>query len=202
MSRPGPCSPGLSPSVHGETLTQSVEHWFSMGTAGAWLWSWRDPRCRGLGNRPDLLQLQQARIRWSTFCFVNGGTWPPPRHSSAAPGRPPAGGHRHRSPSALRQGSPAEPASSLHIRTGLHRLTGETTKPIERSHIATRDRLRASRGLKTTATGQRFLEGFEEVQALRRGDVAAVSGAWLPTPSAPTMRAPSCAWPWSPWQHG
>jgi hypothetical protein len=61
---------------------------------------------------------------------------------------------------------------SLHIRTGLHRLTGETTKPIERSHIATRDRLRASRGLKTTATGQRFLEGFEAVQALRRGVVA------------------------------
>ena len=61
---------------------------------------------------------------------------------------------------------------SLHIRTGIHRLTGETTKPIERSHIATRDRLRASRGLKTTATGQRFLEGFEAVQALRRGDVA------------------------------
>ena len=55
---------------------------------------------------------------------------------------------------------------SLHIRTGLHRLTGETTKPIERRHIATRDRLRARRGLKTTATGQRFLEGFEAVQAL------------------------------------
>src|SRR5215467_8571989 len=46
---------------------------------------------------------------------------------------------------------------SLHIRTGLHRLTGETTKPIERSHITTRDRLRASRGLKTTATGQHIL---------------------------------------------
>ncbi len=61
---------------------------------------------------------------------------------------------------------------SLHIRTGLHRLAGETTKPIERSHITTRDRLRVSRGLKTTATGQRFLEGFEAVQALRRGDVA------------------------------
>jgi len=52
-------------------------------------------------------------------------------------------------------------------------LPGETTKPIERSHIATRDRLRASRGLKTTATGQRFFEGFEAVQAaLRRGDIA------------------------------
>jgi transposase, IS6 family len=60
---------------------------------------------------------------------------------------------------------------SLHIRTGLHRPRGETTKPIERIHIATRDRLRASRGLKTTATGQRFLDGFEAMHALRRGDV-------------------------------
>ena len=44
----------------------------------------------------------------------------------------------------------------------------------ERSHIATRDRLRNSRGLKTTATAQRFLEGFEAVYALRRGHVAGV----------------------------
>jgi DDE domain len=57
--------------------------------------------------------------------------------------------------------------SSLHIRTDLHRPRGETTKPIERSHIATRDRLGASRGLKTTATGQRFLDGFEAMHALR-----------------------------------
>ena len=58
-----------------------------------------------------------------------------------------------------------------HIRTGLHRRRGETTKSIERSHVAIRDRLRSSRGLKTTATGQRFLEGFEVVRALRRDDV-------------------------------
>jgi transposase-like protein len=58
-----------------------------------------------------------------------------------------------------------------HIRTGLHRWRGETTTSIERSHVAIRDRLRPSRGLKTTATGQRFLEGFEAVHALRRGDV-------------------------------
>jgi transposase-like protein len=32
-------------------------------------------------------------------------------------------------------------SGSQHIRTGLHRPRGETTKPIERSHIATRDRL-------------------------------------------------------------
>ncbi len=58
-----------------------------------------------------------------------------------------------------------------HIRTGLHRARGETTKAIERSHVPTRDRLRASRGLKTLATGQRFFEGFEALHALRRGHV-------------------------------
>jgi transposase-like protein len=56
-----------------------------------------------------------------------------------------------------------------HVRTGLHRARGETTKPVERSHVFTRDRLRASRGLKTLATGQRFFEGFEALHALRRG---------------------------------
>ncbi len=58
-----------------------------------------------------------------------------------------------------------------HVRTGLHRARGETTKPIERSHVFTRDRLRASRGLKTLTTGQQFFEGFEALHALRRGHV-------------------------------
>jgi len=58
-----------------------------------------------------------------------------------------------------------------HVRTGLHRACGETTKPIERSHVPTRDRLRSSRGLKTLATGQRFFEGFEALHALYRGHV-------------------------------
>ena len=56
-----------------------------------------------------------------------------------------------------------------HVRTGLHRARGETTKPIERSHVFTRDRLRTARGVKTLATGQRFFEGFEALHALRRG---------------------------------
>src|SRR5438128_5285291 len=51
--------------------------------------------------------------------------------------------------------------TAVHIRSGLHRATGVTTKPIERSHVPTRDRLRSSRGLKTLRTGQRFLEDFE-----------------------------------------
>jgi hypothetical protein len=33
----------------------------------------------------------------------------------------------------------------------------------------TRDRLRASRGVKSLATGQQFFEGFEALHALRRG---------------------------------
>jgi putative transposase len=56
-----------------------------------------------------------------------------------------------------------------HIRTGLHRARGETTKAVERSHVPTRDRLRNSRGLKRTETGQRFLEGYEALRHLRRG---------------------------------
>ena len=58
-----------------------------------------------------------------------------------------------------------------HIRTGLHRRRGYTTQPIERSHVPTRDRLRGTRGLRTVHTGQRFLESFEALHALRRGRV-------------------------------
>jgi transposase-like protein len=61
--------------------------------------------------------------------------------------------------------------AARHSRTGLHRAHGETTKPIERSHVPTSDRLRSSRGLKTRATGQRFFEGFEALHARRRGHV-------------------------------
>ena len=61
--------------------------------------------------------------------------------------------------------------TAVHIRSGLHRATGVTTKPIERSHVPTRDRLRSSRGLKTLRTGQRFLEGFECLRALRGGHI-------------------------------
>jgi putative transposase len=58
-----------------------------------------------------------------------------------------------------------------HVRTGLHRRRGYTTQPVERSHVPTRDRLRGTRGLRTVPTGQRFLESFEALHALRRGTV-------------------------------
>jgi putative transposase len=73
-----------------------------------------------------------------------------------------------------------------HIRTGLHRAGGETTKTVERSHVPTRDRLRNSRGLKGTETGQRFLEGFEAIRHLRRSG-APGTGHLVPGP-APHVR--------------
>jgi transposase-like protein len=56
-----------------------------------------------------------------------------------------------------------------HVRTGLHRARGETTKSIERNHVFSRDRLRAARGVKSLATGQRLFESFEGLHMLRRG---------------------------------
>jgi hypothetical protein len=87
-----------------------------------------------------------------------------------------AGAHRadardHGPPPALPQGLRETIPTAPHVRTGLHRARGETTKPIERSPIATGDRLRAARGLKLVRTGQRFLEGFEALRALRGGRI-------------------------------
>jgi putative transposase len=76
-----------------------------------------------------------------------------------------------------------------HIRTGLHRACGATTQAVERSHVPTRDRLRNSRGLKWTETGQRLLEGFEAVRHLRRGG-APRAGHLVPGP-APHARVRS-----------
>jgi transposase-like protein len=60
---------------------------------------------------------------------------------------------------------------ACHVRTGLHRRRSYTTQPVERSHVPTRDRLRGTRGLRAVHTGQKFLESFEALHALRRGRV-------------------------------
>jgi len=64
-----------------------------------------------------------------------------------------------------------------HIRTGLHRARGETTKAVERSHVPIKDRLRPMRGLQSVATGQRLLEGIEAVRAIHGGRLGATDGA-------------------------
>jgi len=61
--------------------------------------------------------------------------------------------------------------NAKHRRTGLHRQRALTTKPIECSHIAIKDRVRPMRGLGSVATGQHLLEGVELAQAVKRGDV-------------------------------
>src|SRR5262249_18374240 len=65
---------------------------------------------------------------------------------------------------------------AVHTRTGLHRARGETTKPVERSHVPIKDRLRPMRGLHSIVSGQRLLEGIEAVQAIRRGEVCTRRG--------------------------
>jgi IS6 family transposase len=65
---------------------------------------------------------------------------------------------------------------AVHSRTGLHRARGETTTPVERSHVPIKDRLRPMRGLQSVPSGQRLLEGIEAIQAIRRGDLPARPG--------------------------
>ena len=67
-------------------------------------------------------------------------------------------------------------SEAMHVRTGLHRASGQTTKAIERSHLPIKDRLRPMRGLHSIATGQRLLEGIEITQAIRRGELRATIG--------------------------
>jgi IS6 family transposase len=66
---------------------------------------------------------------------------------------------------------------ATHVRTGLHRARGETTKAIERSHVPIKDRVRPMRGVHSVATGQRLLEGIELTQAIRRGHIGAAGDA-------------------------
>ncbi len=61
--------------------------------------------------------------------------------------------------------------NAKHRRTGLHRKRALTTKPIERSHVPIKDRVKPMRGLGSVATGQRLLEGVELAQAVQRDDI-------------------------------
>src|SRR5262249_11915324 len=83
---------------------------------------------------------------------------------------------------------------ATHIRTGLHRARGETTKAVERSHVPIKDRLRAMRGLQSIATGQRLLEGIELTHAICRGHIrASRAQGRAGLPSSPHDRAREAA---------
>jgi putative transposase len=80
---------------------------------------------------------------------------------------------------AIREHAP----EATHVVTGLHRAPGHaTTRPIERSHVPVKGRLRPMRGLQGVATGQRLAEGLTLARAIRRGDVA-LGGEALPPAS-------------------
>jgi transposase-like protein len=68
---------------------------------------------------------------------------------------------------AVRQHAP----NAKHRRTRLHRKRALTTKPVERSHVPIKDRVKPMRSLGSIKTGQRLLEGVGLAQAVRRGDV-------------------------------
>ena len=76
---------------------------------------------------------------------------------------------------------------ATHSKTGLHRVHGETTTPVERSPAPIKDRLRAMRGLQSVATGQRVLDTVEVMQASRRGDWRSPVPSFPPAP--PAIRA-------------
>jgi transposase-like protein len=82
---------------------------------------------------------------------------------------------------------------AIHVRTGVHRARGETTKAIERSHAPVKDRLRAMRGLRSVATGQRVLGTIEAAQAVRRSDLHGRPSANTPKRASPGDRARAAA---------
>jgi len=65
-----------------------------------------------------------------------------------------------------------EVPGAAHTQRGLHRAKGTDTKPIERSHVPTKDRLRPMRGLQSIRTGQRAIEGVELARSVHRGHIA------------------------------
>ncbi|MDP9372926.1 MAG: IS6 family transposase [Chloroflexota bacterium] len=80
-----------------------------------------------------------------------------------------------------------EVPGAIHTQSGLHRASGPDTKPIERSHVPTKDRLRPMRGLQSIRTGQRAIEGVELARAVQGGHV--VAPTVTPGPLGPHARA-------------
>ena len=68
---------------------------------------------------------------------------------------------------AVRQHAP----NAKHRRTGLRRKRALTTKPIERSHVPVKDRVKLMRSLGSVETGQELLEGIELAQAEQLADI-------------------------------
>jgi transposase, IS6 family len=103
---------------------------------------------------------------------------------------------KHRAyPRAIREEAP----EARHIATGLHRAVGPTTRPVERSHVPVKDRVRPMRGLQGIGTGQRVLEGVEAAQAVWRGEVGrggTNGGGTVPQTAGDRARAVAATFTW------
>ena len=73
-------------------------------------------------------------------------------------------------------GAPAHLARAAHPHRACTAPAARPPRPIERSHVPVKDRLRPMRGLQSIATGQRLLEGIELAHAIRRGHVPGEHG--------------------------
>jgi transposase-like protein len=89
-------------------------------------------------------------------------------------------------------------SGAAHIVTELHRAAGhETTLAVEHSQMPVKDKVRPMRGLQSSATSQRLLDGITAAQAIRRGDVSVAAGPPRPrrTPGHATAWLRSGSWP-------
>lgn len=70
-----------------------------------------------------------------------------------------------------RRPTPDEVPGATRTQRRRHRKSGPDTKPIERSHMPTLDRLRPRRGRQLIRTGQRASAGVELARAVQRGHI-------------------------------
>jgi len=123
------------------------------------LWTYRTGTARAVG--PSSL-LREKRDRESAEAFFEQAT----KRRGVVPDEVITDKHR-----AYFRAVKRHAPNAKHRRTGLHRKRALTTKPVERSHVPIKDRVRAMRSLGSVLTGQHLLEGIELAQAVQRGDI-------------------------------
>jgi len=87
-----------------------------------------------------------------------------------------------------------EVPGAVHVQSGLHRAKGPDTKPIERSHVPTKDRLRPLRGLQSIRTGQRVIEGVELARSVHRSHIAMPGSPPVANPHAQARTVAATFW--------
>lgn len=123
------------------------------------LWTSRTGKARAAGPSPLLRARRDLESAEAFFAQAI-------KRRGVVPGKVVTDKHRAYLQAVKRHAPNAE-----HRRTGFHRKRALTTKPVERSHVAVKGRVRAMRSLGSVPTGQHLLEGIELAQAVQRGDI-------------------------------